>query len=1170
MNGDSTDSTSSFRGRVVHSETGRPLEGVQVVLYDIDPGHRPEELFSLAGDGLADFWNRIPGQRIGSVVTNPSGAFAIRYDPDKLRAGGGATPTGIGTKVAAPPAVQGPSRVGDTPDLLYMILGPETVSDAKTGFPQPPWNRLLYVSLIPVANAGAIEEVRVRIPQASLDRAGVVGKTTHDTLKASWLAAGEIPNAVKTRVAEAREIQAADQSRIAQATSNLSSLTEAQRNSPYFAASPTMREAIATRIESEGLGALARYGERSSSHIRLIGDLGMITLLFGDVPGFGGGSTVSIEGSLCDRLQKRLPGTILERFSGTESDEDATADTEPETGERSPLEIHELVRRELDSMRTNGDGDTANLGPWERVQRAVESVSTDGPSDAVAYRDFHSLQVAFENVWLEAFDSEYSGEVRRLFDEWVRLHRDYGVEPALPTDMSDVNELDAFLNSVTTETEPFNIPVIPSAVSRAWPETNAAQWNALSAEQQYTLLGLSTGRPTDEEIRTGAAIIANPHGRLGRIFRLLHGLRERRNRPHAFHYFAPDSINWGVVTTYRQEWTPDAYQVGELVATLPLAPGEQRVVEQRRVDRGSRRETEEETASELDRRESSSLRRAQSEILDRVETGTQFRQALSGGASFAVGNFNSTTSFGFDKRDESARNKRKVREATLRATAEYRRNHSVEIETSVEQEVASESTITISNPNNEITVTYLFFELERRFRVRERLHRVTPVVLVAQDVPRPEDIDDDWLLAHESILRPGLLDPRFHEAFDLLRTNTAGREASLAIKRAQWEAQRDLLRQVKDTLEEKLAARDVLQELLTTTAGERSLAESREPDDLQLAAEAFFSGGFSLLFGGRDEESSRLEAEREAAETRLEHLGEAVADLQAQLKRATAALETATRHYTKALEKHFETTLLIDQLQVHVKENILVYMSLIWASEPTDQRFLRLYHLQVPQFEPSGPCTIRPARPEEKDAPDLVRGVDGEMYIIECPPPRPSATRVPLHQIADLDHPLGTWGNYLVYPLKECTPITDFMTQEFVDAQYGIRDPDPFGDVTLAQLERFLDEHGPGLTDGERDLVTSMIAHRLAHPLREEETVIIPSGQLFIEALKGEHALLEDYKLAHRALDVDQAAANLIATRLNNIRAGGLLLEGDYSDPDVDRHIVIEGDGVAPITDVTE
>ena len=41
---------------------------------------------------------------------------------------------------------------------------------------------------------------------------------------------------------------------------------------------------------------------------------------------------------------------------------------------------------------------------------------------------------------------------------------------------------------------------------------------------------------------------------------------------YAFKVFAPRSVNFGIMVTYRQTWRPESYQVGDLVKTIPLAP----------------------------------------------------------------------------------------------------------------------------------------------------------------------------------------------------------------------------------------------------------------------------------------------------------------------------------------------------------------------------------------------------------------------------------------------------------------------------------------------------------------------------------------------------------------------------------------------------------------------
>jgi len=57
----------------------------------------------------------------------------------------------------------------------------------------------------------------------------------------------------------------------------------------------------------------------------------------------------------------------------------------------------------------------------------------------------------------------------------------------------------------------------------------------------------------------------------GRLSQLLTQLEKRLSERYAFHVFAKDSINFGILVTYRQTWVPEKYQVGDLVSTIPLA-----------------------------------------------------------------------------------------------------------------------------------------------------------------------------------------------------------------------------------------------------------------------------------------------------------------------------------------------------------------------------------------------------------------------------------------------------------------------------------------------------------------------------------------------------------------------------------------------------------------------
>src|SRR5262249_19167872 len=87
-----------------------------------------------------------------------------------------------------------------------------------------------------------------------------------------------------------------------------------------------------------------------------------------------------------------------------------------------------------------------------------------------------------------------------------------------------------------------------------------------------------------------------------------------------------------------------------------------------------------------------------------------------------------------------------------------------------------------------------------RYRVSEEIRSVTPVVLVAQEFPRPSDIDEDWIVANDWVLRRVLLDDSFAPALTYLSTKVVGDEVALRELFKNVEQHRKLVEDLKDEL----------------------------------------------------------------------------------------------------------------------------------------------------------------------------------------------------------------------------------------------------------------------------------------------------------------------------------------------------------------------------------
>ena len=194
-----------------------------------------------------------------------------------------------------------------------------------------------------------------------------------------------------------------------------------------------------------------------------------------------------------------------------------------------------------------------------------------------------------------------------------------------------------------------------------------------------------------------AVALKDPQGNPSRLTRLLTEISQAMSEPYAFDVFAPNSYNFGLMITYRQKWEPGAYQAGDLVATIPLAPGESRKFSKKRVVKTSRAEKELEKAMSSRSTQSSEISRAEADIMQKVTTATNFKMTAHGSFNIGVGTIDATTDFTANQDQQSSLNKKAFHEATLKAAEEYRLERSLDIDTTTTVETEETTSGEISN-----------------------------------------------------------------------------------------------------------------------------------------------------------------------------------------------------------------------------------------------------------------------------------------------------------------------------------------------------------------------------------------------------------------------------------------------------------------------------------------
>jgi hypothetical protein len=661
---------------------------------------------------------------------------------------------------------------------------------------------------------------------------------------------------------------------------------------------------------------------------------------------------------------------------------------------------------------------------------------------------------------------------------------------------------------------------------------------------------------------------SNPLGGTGRLAALLEQLEKKLAEAYAFDVFAKDAINFGVLITYRQKWEPQQYQVGDLVKTIPLAPKEIVRYTTKTVTKRSRAQKELDDNVQTRRTEASDTTRAEEQIVNKAIQKTNFNLSAEetfGGEGVTI---KATESGGGSTENESAKTKKDFRESVLKSAQEYRQQHKVEVDVAESTETEATTYHEIQNPNDELAVTYLLYELQRTYKVSERLYKLTPVIMVANQMPAPNEIDDGWLIRYDWVLNRVILDDSFKAALSYLTKSFVGAEINIKVLEANATAHKDIVDRLGQQIQVQMGLLAANERSLDSAVG--GLVQSEQTEGALNFVKRIFdpigiTGGAGT--GASDAAQAMVDYSRETLDRAMRER----ARLLSQMEVAATALQTAIDKLAAAVKEHYDRVAEIDRLRVHVKENILYYMQAIWRQEPPDQRFFRLYNLDVPVVMAVPPAAGQAVpvggagRRNTLDAMNAVLGNGG--YEVELPKPTLEVRTRKLSEIADIDDVLSYKGNYMVFALKENNYITWQMMLDYVQVgdELLLRDPDQLGSHSVEDLQALATavyQADPAQFEARKGEFKQLLMDRLTSTRKENELVIVPTSSLYIECLVGTHPLLENFKLIHRALDVKKVQAEVRHGELENIRLAARALRGKDEDPDIEKKIVIEGNSM--------
>ncbi len=1164
----------SVFGSVVVGETGRGIPGLVVAAFNV--GATPLRATGAAADGAL---------RLATAITGADGGFRLEY----------AVPAREGA--AAKPV-----------HLQLTVSGPEDASG-----PRKP----LFVAPAVRKNASASEAWQVRIPAADLRGAGIPLPGEPDE------AVVEQPDALRRRLVD----QATREVEVARAEHEALNLKVAKAREDLSTFRSQIRPALAARLSAVRPGASATYVAPDASVETVHGgvlddDLKKVVSRGGVRPKATTRFALTEEQARAvrDKLdaEKKIsaedlrallqgdrpaPGPTLARTDPTEAvrrtpsaREQQARDAlegrpEPQPGpppdgdvpgtqvERIETgDVPRFLARLVDTMTSPEEGVLAGLEP-RATQGSVTTSLQDlafrpSPADVPAFYEFHNLQLAFRHVWQEAIDQGVLDIAESAYDEIVLAGgkpdvRGIIVDPVLGLRREAIALDVAARRAAATGTSARPLLSMSEAVKTIVGGAKGPRWLGIRPGLLDTVL---TATPVD-------AAEADP------LPNLLAELAQRLQEPYAFTTFAANrrerSVNFGLLVTYQQRWLKTAYQAGRLAKTLTLAPKE--VQKYTRTVRRQRKRAVREVENHLSvrREELQTTARAEEEIIQKASTRTNFQLSsetgTGSGVTAAPGN-TTKTSFEREVGQTSEATKRNFRESVVKAAQEFKDEFNVEVNTEDTESVESVESGEISNPNDELAVTFLFYDLHCRYAVSERLQRLTEVVLVAQEMPAPHEINEAWLVSNDWILRRALLDDSFAPALTYLSQRVVGDRAALAEMRTNLAQQRQLIETLKGELTVVRSRYATLRNLF-----ERSL--------LQTAARK--KGGGGGLFSGIPIVGNAVELVEDAIDTvgdfihpdmpqvgdsRQDTLKDAMQrtadeerDLLMRIEREVTALNALTESYAKALAENQNQRMQILRLRTHVKQNILYYMQAIWNHEPPDQRYLRLHEVPIPTFRHERWYRFRDVAPLAGAMTAFAHRLAGlggiaptAVYEAEVLTDTERLETKPLSQVADLDRLLGYFGNYMIFPLKESNPLTSFMAEPYV--QHGFEelvDPDDPGNWTLDEFVEYVLALKDRLSADEFARVRPQLLEQyqtlIKEPRRNGEEIVVPTGSLFIEALPATTSLMERFKMIHRAIDVKKVQAEVRHAEIENLRLVDRILNGEREDPEVEKKIVVEG-----------
>lgn len=669
--------------------------------------------------------------------------------------------------------------------------------------------------------------------------------------------------------------------------------------------------------------------------------------------------------------------------------------------------------------------------------------------------------------------------------------------------------------------------------------------------------------------------------------------------PYPFEPVPADEAFFGLRVVHRQSWRQLGFGRGDLVGTVPLGPRESRKVSVKSTRRSQMSRSAEESRSFESSAESSTTAKDTSEVVAEASKATnKHAEAEVGGGYPPFVSAKISGGLSEDASSSSRNTKTALNERMQKTASRMKRDTKVTV--SSEEEVTFEQSASseLTNPNDEVAVTYLYRRLQQRYWVSTSIDEVNSVIFVPEPVPAPEEINETWLTTHGEVIAGSLLDQSYAGVLAAVRGEpgnlaypedtvfrssadtavkavasygayTGGGDLPDVLASGQQYFERDYERRTGLAMDQA-RRRHQLAGLLTHVRRNilyylRAIWSSEDPDSrmrrysgLRVPVEWVF---VPRAPGSKDE---RIDVDgyfvpASTPPMPLDDVVDPVGPVGYLFNCAIwrvrddvrlVNLHSALAHLRAAYTRFTVAVALSEGSQLTLRQAVAVAPRRFMATYPMIWREARGHWLIPVQGR------------EEMDWIEIQKLPDGSLDVLgtrlwlDGTPADGEKVSVEVQVTADLEDPH-------VRLLRVQHPLPSTADEDAY-----------FGDTLLEEMASLFDwspapadapRTWTGLTDAEKKQVRDGY-HELLMRRESGRLVTIDSANIVLDLEVGRSAALEPFKRLHRFVDVMKEHEELRRRELENRRREALLAGGLLGDPDIDRITVLRGgDGLSPV-----